>query len=105
MTIFTKKSCVTLRSSSGSGLVSGNGVAVSMLMVGRIFLNSCFKWPFVVAGERGRCLDMSSSVRPGQVERWIFLIALTNVEGAGLKHVDVGIGSIIFWSCSFGQRH
>ena len=56
-------------------------------MVGQIFLNYCFKWPFVIAGESGRCLETSSSVSTGQVARWSFLIALTNVEGAGLKHV------------------
>ena len=50
VTTIINKSCVALRIASGSGLVSGDGVIVSILMVGRRFLNSCFKWPFVVDG-------------------------------------------------------
>ena len=49
-----KQSCVVLRSSSGSGLGSGSGASVLVFVMGRIFLNYCFKWPFVVAKESGR---------------------------------------------------
>ena len=64
VTTVMNKSWVAPRSASGSGMRSRDGVAVSLLMVGRIFLNSCFRWPFVVSGGRGRCLEMSSSVSP-----------------------------------------
>ena len=63
------QSWVVLSSSSGSGLGSGGGASVLVFVVGRRFLNSCFKWPFVFAGESGRCLEMRSSVSPGQVVR------------------------------------
>ena len=36
-----------------------------MLYQLQILLNSCFMCPFVVVGEGGRCLEMSSSVSPG----------------------------------------
>ena len=45
---------MALESDSGSGLESGDGVPVSIFIVGRIVLNYCFKWTFVVAGEIGR---------------------------------------------------
>ena len=80
------QSWVVIRSSSGSGLVSGSGASFLVFVVGRRFLNSCFKWPFVVAVESGRCLEMRSYVSPLQVVRFPFLIAWMNVEGVGLKH-------------------
>ena len=66
---FIKQSCVAIRSASGSGLGSGDGVPISILMVGRGLLNFCFEWPFVVPGESGRCLEISSYVSIGQVAR------------------------------------
>ena len=81
------QSWVVLSSSSGSGLGSGNGASVLSFVVGRRFLNSCFKWPFVVAGESFSCLDMRSSVSPGQVLRGPFFIAWMNAEGTELKNV------------------
>ena len=60
---------MALETASGYVLVSGDWVLVSILMVGLRFLNSCLKGPFVVAGESGRCLEMSSYVRPGQMSR------------------------------------
>ena len=78
---------VVIRSSSGSILGSGNGASVLSFVVGRRFLNSCFKWPFVVAGESFSCLDMRSSVSPGQVLRGPFFIAWMNAEGTELKNV------------------
>ena len=81
-----KQSLVVLRSSSGSGLVSGSGASVLVFVVGQRFLNSCFKWPFVVAGESGRCLDMRSSVSPDQVVRQLFLISWMYVKSAEIKH-------------------
>ena len=68
-----KKSWVELRRSSGSRLGYGDGVSVLAFVVGQIFLNSCFRWLFVVSGESGRCLDMRSSVSPNKVVRWPFL--------------------------------
>ena len=59
-----KQSCVVLRSSSGSGLGSGSGASVLVFVMRQIFLNSFFKWPFLVAKESGRCLEMRSSVSP-----------------------------------------
>ena len=78
---------MALRRSSGSGLVSGDGVSVLSFVMGMIFSNSYFRWPFVIAGESGSCLDMRSSVSPVQVVRWKFLIAMMNMEVAGLKYV------------------
>ena len=60
---------MALRSASGSGMGSGDGVAVSVLMVRQRFLNYCFRWPFFIAVEKGRCLEMSSYDSPGQVVR------------------------------------
>ena len=64
-----KQSWVVLRSSSGYGLVSGSGASVLVFVVGKIFLNSCFLWPFVVAGESGRCLEIRYSVSTFQLVR------------------------------------
>ena len=64
-----KQSWVVLRSSSCSGFGSGSGASVLVFVVGQRFLNSHVKWTFVVAGESGRCLEMRSSVSPGQAER------------------------------------
>ena len=64
-----KQSWVVLRSSSCSILGSGSGASVLFFIVGRIFLNCCFKWPFVISGESGRCLEMKSYVSPGKVTR------------------------------------
>ena len=99
------QSWMVLRSSSGSGLVSGGGASVLVFLVRQIFFNSCFKWPFVVAGESGRCLEMISSVSPGQVARRTFLIAWTNIEGAGLKHAAWRNWSNYFCYCSYVQWH
>ena len=63
---------MAFRSASGSGLGSEDGVEVSVLMVGQRFLNSCFRWPFVVYGEREICMEMSYSVSTGQVLRCTF---------------------------------
>ena len=60
---------MAIRSSSGSGLGSGNGASVLAFVAVQIFLNSCSKWTFVVDGESERCLEMRSSVSPGQVVR------------------------------------
>ena len=81
-----KQSWLVLRSSSGCVLGSGNGASVLAFVAGQRFLNSCFKWIFVVAIESSRCLDLKSSVSPGQVVRWTFFIARMNVEGTVLKH-------------------
>ena len=80
------QSCVTLRSASGSGLGYRDGVEVSVLVVGRNKFKFCFSWPFVIDGERGGCFEISCSASHGQVVRCPFFIALTNVEGAGIKH-------------------
>ena len=45
-----KKSCVALRSTSISGLVSRDGVSVLDFVAGNRFFNYCFKWSFVVSG-------------------------------------------------------
>ena len=73
LTTIMKQLWVALRSYSDSGLGSGDGIAVSVLMVGKIFLNSCFSCPFAIYGERGRFLEIRSSVSPFQVVRWTFL--------------------------------
>ena len=62
-----KQPWVVLWSSSGSGLGYGSVALVLVFVVGRRFLNYCFKLPFLVAVESGRCLEIRSSVSPGQV--------------------------------------
>ena len=42
-------------------------------------------WPFAVARIFGRCLDISSAVSPGHVEKLTFFIAEINVVGTGKK--------------------
>ena len=64
-----KQSWVIIMSSSGSGLGFGIGSSVLVFMVGKDFLDSCFKRTFVVAGQSGRCLERRISVFPGQVAR------------------------------------
>ena len=44
-------------------------------------------WPFAVARLFGRCLDISSDVSPGHVEKLPLLIAEINVVGTGEKAV------------------
>ena len=44
------------------------------------------RWPFAVVMDFGRYLHTLSGVRPGQVAKCPFLIALIHVEGTGLKH-------------------
>ena len=51
-----KQPWVVLWSSSGSGLGYGSVALVLVFVVGRRFLNYCFKLPFLVAVESGRCL-------------------------------------------------
>ena len=98
-----KQSWLVLLSSLGSGLGYGSGAPVLVFVVRGRFLNYCFKWPFVVAGESGRCLERRSSVSPVQVVRWPFLIAWMNVEGAGLKNAAWKNWPNYFWSCSYAQ--
>ena len=102
MTTYINKPCVTFGSDSGSVSGLGDGVPVLILMLGQIFLISCFKWPFVVYGESGRWLNMISSLRPAHVERWK-VISLMNVEGAGLKHAALRNWVNLFWFYSFRQ--
>ena len=81
-----KKSCVTLRIYSGSGLGSGDGESDLAFVVGRRFFKSCFICPFWVAVESGKCLEIGSSFSPGEVVRWLFFIVWIYVEDAGLKN-------------------
>ena len=79
-----KQPWVALRSYSRSGLGHGYGVSLLALVVGKIFLNYCFMMTFVVAGERGRCLDMRSSMITGKVVRWLFF-SLDQCRRCGAK--------------------
>ena len=49
-------------------------------------LNSYFNRSFVVDGKWDELLEMSSSIFPGLVMRWKFLMVFINVKCAGLKH-------------------
>ena len=64
-----KQSCILLQSYSGAGLGSGSGASVLVFVVGRRFLNYFLKWPFVVAVESSKFLEMRSSVSPGKLVR------------------------------------
>ena len=108
-----KPSWIVLRSSSCFVLGYGIGASVVVFVVGRIFFNSCFKWPFLISEEIGRCLEMRSSVSPGQVARWPFLIDWMNVEDVALTHaawrnwanyfLDLFICTMALPACACGQ--
>ena len=100
-----KQSWVALRITAGSGLGSGDGVSVLDFVVGRIFLNYCLRWPFVVAGKIVRCLEMRYYVSPSQVVRGSFFIAWINVKVGRLKHAACRNWANYFWSCSSGKFH
>ena len=52
------------------------------------FLDCWLRWPLMVASDLGRrCLLTSSAVRPGHVVKYLALMAMINVEVAGLKQV------------------
>ena len=87
VTNVVNKSCVALRRASGSGLVYGDGVSLSILMVGQGILNYCFKWPFSVDGESVRCLGVSTLPVLNRWQGDNFFMDLVNVEGAVMKHV------------------
>ena len=55
------------------------------MRVERTFLWASFAWPFAVARLLGRCLEINSAVRPGQVEKFPALMAEMNVLGTGQK--------------------
>ena len=54
-------------------------------LVKHMFCRSCFRCPFAVASDLGRCLCTSSDVRPGQVAKYLALMALVQVFTTGLK--------------------
>ena len=52
-------------------------------LVDLTFCLASLLWNFAVARLFGRCLDISSAVRPGHVEKFTLLIAEINVVGTG----------------------
>ena len=54
-------------------------------LVDLTFCLASLLWPFAVARLFGRCLDISSAVRPGHVEKFPLLIAEINVVGTREK--------------------
>ena len=54
-------------------------------LVDLTFCLASLLWPFAVARLFGRCLDISSAVSPGHVEKFSLLIAEINVVGPGEK--------------------
>ena len=54
-------------------------------LVDLTFCLASLLWPFYVARLFGRCLDISSSVSTGHVEKLPLLIAEINVVGTGEK--------------------
>ena len=69
---------VTGRSWVGSGVGAGGRVDLTF------FLES-LAWPFSVASHFGRCLGISSAVRPGHVENFPLLMAAIKVLWVGQK--------------------
>ena len=61
-----------------SGLESGGQVDLT-------FFRASLAWTFDIARIFGRCLTISSDVRPGHVEKFPLLISVINVLGNGLK--------------------
>ena len=59
---------------------------VCCVAVDCLFCCSWLRWPLIVASEVGRCLEISSGVRPGQVEKCPSLMCLMKVSLVGLKH-------------------
>ena len=58
----------------GSEVTGRSGVGSRVCAGGRVdltFFRSNLAWPFAVARLFGRCLDISSVVRPGHVEKFL----------------------------------
>ena len=70
--------------------------SVMLLIVGSVSSNCCLvdcmflrtwsRWPFAVARDFCRCLVTLAEVNPGQVEKWLALIACIQVLVVGQKH-------------------
>ena len=71
-------SVVTGRSGVGYGVYAGGRVDLT-------FFWESLAWPFAVSGLLGRCLAISSAVRPGHVEKFSLLISVIKVLGTGQK--------------------
>ena len=59
--------------------------------VERRLLRTLSIWSFTVATEAGRYLLIFLVVTPGHVVNWLFVIALSHVEGHGLKSISAYI--------------
>ena len=76
---------VLVSSAGGGSEVTGSSGVGSCGLVDQTFFRASFAWPFSVARLFGRYFFISSTVRPGYVEKFLLLIALIKVLGAGQK--------------------
>ena len=76
---------VLVSGAGGGSEVTGRSGVGSGGRVDLIFFRERLAWPFAVARFFGRCLYISSAVRPGHVEKFPLLIAVINVIGTGNK--------------------
>ena len=76
---------VLVSGAGGGAEVTGrSGVGYGM-RVDLTFFRASFAWTFAAARLSGRCLAISSAVRPGHVEKFPLLIAVIKVLGTGQK--------------------
>ena len=69
---------------SNGGVSSGIRVGGRGSFVERRFLNCYFIFPLSVATDLGKCLQMASTVRPGQVEKLTSWTAVVQAVVAGI---------------------
>ena len=74
---------ILVSGAGGGSEVSGRSGVGSCGRVDLKFYRESLAQPFAVARILGRCLDISSAVRPGHVEKFPLLIAVINVPWTG----------------------
>ena len=76
---------VLVSGAGGGSTVTGRSGVGSGVRVDLTFFRARLAWTFAVARIFGRCLDISSAVRLGHVEKFSLLIAIIKVLGTGQK--------------------
>ena len=76
---------VLVSGAGGGSEVTGRSGVGSGGQVDLMFFRASLAWPFAVARLFGRCLAISSAVRPGHVEKFPLLIAVIKVLGTRMK--------------------
>ena len=76
---------VLVSGAGGGSEVTGRYGVGSGGQVDLTFFLASLAWPFSVARLFGRCLDISSAVSPGHVDKFLLLISVIKVLGTGQK--------------------